>query len=128
MGHAGVVPASTAPTRSLPVTSVAAESCSSPLTRKNIAADDAEAVARVFKALADPTRIRILSIIASHADREACVCDLQEPLHLSQPTVSHHLRVLTDAGFLTRSQRGTWAYYALVPGSLDAAAALLSET
>jgi ArsR family transcriptional regulator len=85
-------------------------------------ADAAARMARTLKALADPTRLRILSIVAAHADREACVCDLQEPLELAQPTVSHHLKVLMEAGFLTRSQRGTWAYYALVPGSLDAVA------
>ncbi len=114
------------PLTSVPTTSVAAAACCSPLARESISAEDAETVSRLFKALGDPTRVRILSIIASHADREACVCDLQEPLGLSQPTVSHHLRVLTDAGFLTRSQRGTWAYYALVPGALESTAGLLA--
>lgn len=109
----------------LPLTDVSAAACCSPLATETIAASDAEAVARTFKALGDPTRVRILSIVASHADHEACVCDLQEPLGLSQPTVSHHLKILMDAGFLTRSKRGTWAYYALVPGSLDAVAGLL---
>lgn len=65
-------------------------------------------------------------MVAAHPDGEARVCDLTEPLGLAQPTVSHHLRVLTDAGFFTRSKRGTWAYYMLVPGSLDALAHLLS--
>jgi len=110
----------------LPVTDVTTVACCSPLAKQPIAVTDAEAVARTFKALSDPARVRILSIVASHADREACVCDLQEPLGLSQPTVSHHLKVLTDAGFLTRSKRGTWAYYALVPGALDAAAGVLA--
>jgi ArsR family transcriptional regulator len=109
----------------LPLTDVSAAACCSPLAKDTISADDADAVARTFKALSDPARVRILSIVASHADQEACVCDLQEPLGLSQPTVSHHLRVLTDAGFLTRSKRGTWAYYALVPESLDAVAGVL---
>lgn len=109
----------------LPVTDVSAAACCSPLTKEAIAPADAEAVARAFKALGDPTRVRILSIVASHANREACVCDLQEPLGLSQPTVSHHLKILTDAGFLTRSKRGTWAYYALVPGALDGVAGVL---
>ena len=89
--------------------------------------DDAEAVARTFKALSDPTRVRILSMVAAHADQEACVCDLQEPLGLSQPTVSHHLKILVDAGFLSRSKRGTWAYYRIVPGSLDAASSFLTS-
>ena len=110
----------------LPVTDVSAVVRCSPPPTQPITASDAETVARTFKALADPARVRILSIVASHTDQEACVCELQEPLGLSQPTVSHHLKVLTDAGFLTRSKRGTWAYYALVPGALDAAAGVLA--
>lgn len=111
----------------LPITDVSSVACCSPLSKETISATDAEAVARTFKALADPARVRILSIVASHADQEACVCDLQEPLDLSQPTVSHHLKILMDAGFLTRSKRGTWAYYALVPGSLDSVAGVLTS-
>ena len=110
----------------LRVTDVSAAACCSPLSKEAINAMDAETVARTFKALGDPTRVRILSIVASHADQEACVCDLQEPLGLSQPTVSHHLKILMDAGFLTRSKRATWAYYALVPGSLDSVAGVLA--
>lgn len=109
----------------LRVTDVSAAACCSPLSKETITAKNAETVARTFKALGDPTRVRILSIVASHADQEACVCDLQEPLELSQPTVSHHLKILMDAGFLTRSKRGTWAYYSLVPGSLDSVGGLL---
>jgi ArsR family transcriptional regulator len=109
----------------LPLTDVSATACCTPLAKQTITAADAESVARTFKALGDPARVRILSIVASHVDQEACVCDLQEPLGLSQPTVSHHLKVLMDAGFLSRSKRGTWAYYALVPGSLDGAASVL---
>ena len=71
-----------------------------------------------------PTRLRLLSLVAAHADGEACVCDLNAPLDLSQPTVSHHLKILVDAGLLTRTKRGTWSYYALVPGAL----AMLAET
>ena len=78
-----------------------------------------------LKALADPVRLRLVSIVAASEGQEACVCDLIEPVGLSQPTVSHHLKVLTEAGFLSRSKRGTWAYYRLVPGSLDAVAAPL---
>lgn len=77
--------------------------------------------------MADPARLRLLSIVAAHQDAEACVCDLTEPIGLSQPTVSHHLKVLVDAGFLTRSKRGTWAYYRIVPGSLDAIASVLTS-
>lgn len=108
----------------LPLRDVAA--CCAPLTSAAISEQDAASVARSLKALADPARLRIVSIVAAHADQEACVCDLQEPLGLSQPTVSHHLKVLMDAGFLTRSKRGSWAYYRLVPGSLDSLAGLLT--
>ncbi|MCS0498564.1 ArsR/SmtB family transcription factor [Protaetiibacter mangrovi] len=111
-------------TELLPIRDVTA--CCAPLTREAISVEDADAVARSLKALADPARLRIVSIVAAHDDQEACVCDLQEPLGLSQPTVSHHLKVLVESGFLTRSKRGTWAYYRLVPGSLDAVASLLT--
>ncbi len=99
--------------------------CCTPLVREPLTAADAEQLAHTMKALADPTRLRLLSIVAASADAEACVCDLIEPVGLSQPTVSHHLKVLADAGFLTRSKRGTWAYYALVPGALDRISQLL---
>ena len=108
----------------LPLTDLAA--CCAPLTREAISEQNAESLTRSLKALADPARLRILSMVAAHADAEACVCDLTEPLGLSQPTVSHHLKVLMDAGYLTRSKRGTWAYYRLVPGSLDTVATLLA--
>jgi ArsR family transcriptional regulator len=86
---------------------------------------DADMLARALKALADPARLRLLSMVAAHDDDEACVCDLTESIGLSQPTVSHHLKVLTDAGFLTRSKRGTWAYYRLVPETLGQVSSLL---
>jgi len=79
---------------------------------------EAEEIARVFKALADPARLRLLSFIAACEDCEACVCDLTGPVGLSQPTVSHHLKVLADAGLVTRDKRGVWAYYSLVPGAV----------
>lgn len=99
--------------------------CCAPLTRETITAADAETFARRLKALADPVRLRLVSIVAASEGQEACVCDLIEPVGVSQPTVSHHLKILTEAGFLSRSKRGTWAYYRLVPGALDAAAAPL---
>lgn len=99
--------------------------CCAPLVREPISAADAEDLARTMKALADPARLRLLSIVAASEGAEACVCDLIEPIGLAQPTVSHHLRVLTDAGFLSRSKRGTWAYYALVPGALERVADVL---
>lgn len=83
---------------------------------------DALDSARVLKALADPNRLRLLSIVKAGDGGEACVCDLTGLLGLGQPTVSHHLKILVDAGFLTRQKRGTWAYYSLIPGALEAAA------
>ncbi len=80
-----------------------------------------------FKALADPARLRLISLVAAHADAEACVCELTDPVGLSQQTVSHHLKILVDAGILTREQRGKWANYRLVPGALDALAALIAS-
>lgn len=100
--------------------------CCAPLTREAISEQNAESLTRSLKAIADPARLRILSMVAAHDDAEACVCDLTDPLGLSQPTVSHHLKVLMDAGFLTRTKRGTWAYYRIVPGSLDTVSGLLA--
>jgi len=76
------------------------------------------ALARSFKALSDPSRLRLLSLVAAHDGGEATVVDLTEPLGLSQPTVSHHLKILVEAGLLTREKRSVWSYYALVPGAL----------
>jgi ArsR family transcriptional regulator len=105
---------------------IPAGSCCTPVTKDVLSAEDAERMAIAFKALGDPTRLRLLSIVAASDGDEACVCDLTEPVGLSQPTVSHHLKILMDAGYLTRSKRGTWAYYKLVPGSLDRVSALLA--
>ncbi len=107
----------------LPVTEAAA--CCAPLTRETMDADQATALAHGLKALADPTRLRLISIVAASEGQEACVCDLTDPVGLSQPTVSHHLKILVDAGFLIRTKRGTWSYYSLVPGALDAVSKLL---
>lgn len=86
-----------------------------------ISAADAERTARVFRALGDPKRVRLLSLIAAATDGEACICDLTEPMGLSQPTVSHHMKQLVEAGLATRDQRGRWAYYRVVTDVLDAA-------
>ena len=107
----------------LPLVDVA---CCPPVVREPLSPDDAIALAHTLKALADPARLRLLSLIAAHAGGEACVCDLTEPLGLSQPTVSHHLKVLTDAGLLTRDKRGVWAYFTVVPSALDSLSAALS--
>lgn len=101
------------------------ELCCAPLTSETIDADQADVLARTFKALSDPTRVRLVSMIAAAEGHEACVCDLTDPIGLSQPTVSHHLKILMEAGLLTRSKRGTWVYYSLVPGALDRLSKLL---
>jgi ArsR family transcriptional regulator len=103
-----------------------ASQCCGPLLREPISAGQAADLARLLKALADPTRLRLVSMVAAHEGGEACVCDLTGPLGLTQPTISHHLKVLVDAGIFTRDKRGVWAYYALVPGAMDALAAVLS--
>lgn len=94
------------------------ELCCTPVARGALDADEAQALARMFKALGDPTRVRLLSLIAAHPEREACICDLIEPVGLSQPTVSHHMRQLVDAGLVVREQRGRWAFYRLVDSTL----------
>lgn len=103
------------------------DACCTNTAGESMSAEDAAAAAMLFKALGDPTRVRLMSIVAASADQEACVCDLTEPVGLSQPTVSHHLKILMDAGFLTRSKRGTWAYYRLVPGALARLSGTLEE-
>jgi ArsR family transcriptional regulator len=112
----------------LDLTDVSAAACCTPLVREPLTAAEADQLATTMKALADPARLRLLSIVAASAGAEACVCDLIEPVGLSQPTVSHHLKVLTNAGFLTRSKRGTWAYFTLVPGALDRISQLLAAS
>lgn len=102
-------------------------SCCSPITGGALSAEAAERLAGALKALADPARLRLVSLIAAHSGAEACVCQLTGPLGLSQPTVSHHLKVLTGTGLLERQQRGKWAYYRLVPGALDALAGILAR-
>jgi len=102
------------------------DTCATSLIATPIAADEAADLAHTFKAVADPARLRLLSIIASHEGGEACACDLTEPLGLSQPTVSHHLKMLVGAGLLEREQRGVWAFYTVVPERLNALAGVLS--
>jgi ArsR family transcriptional regulator len=97
-----------------------------PLLREPITAAQAAHLARTLKALADPVRLRIVSMVAAHDGGEACVCELTEPLGLTQPTISHHLKVLVEAGLLTRDKRGVWAYYAIVPAALQALSGVLS--
>ena len=109
----------------LPLTDACA--CSPPLVRTPMDPERAATLALQFKALADPARLRLLSMIAAHESGEACVCDLTEPLGLSQPTVSHHLKVLREAGMVVGDRRGTWVHYRLVPGALDALRNVLGD-
>jgi len=98
-----------------PTTTAAA--CCAPLGAPSLSDDQAQATARLFKALADPNRVKIVNLLATSPE-PVCVCEFTEPLGLSQPTVSHHLKKLMDAGLLEREQRGTWAYYSLRPDAL----------
>jgi ArsR family transcriptional regulator, arsenate/arsenite/antimonite-responsive transcriptional repressor len=95
----------------LTLTPVETVACCSPLTKEPLDADAAGRISPLLKALADPVRLRLLSLVASHADGEACVCDLNDAFDLSQPTISHHLKVLHEVGLLDRSKRGVWVYY-----------------
>lgn len=98
--------------------------CCALLAEAELSSTEAEQAAALFKALADPVRLRLLSKIAASPDGEACVCDLLD-VGVSQPTVSHHLKRLREAGLLSSRRDGTWIHYRLVPGALDAAAAIL---
>jgi ArsR family transcriptional regulator, arsenate/arsenite/antimonite-responsive transcriptional repressor len=102
-----------------------ASSCP-PLLAGPLPAEEAQNLAGALKALADPARLRLLSLIQSQPGSEACVCHLTEPLGLSQPTVSHHLKVLLEAGLVEREQRGNWAYFRVLPSRLEALRGLLS--
>jgi ArsR family transcriptional regulator, arsenate/arsenite/antimonite-responsive transcriptional repressor len=100
-----------------------ASACCAPLGAAGLSDDQAEATAMVFKALADPHRVKILNLLATSPD-SVCVCEFTGPLKLSQPTVSHHLKKLLQAGLLEREQRGTWAYYSLDRDALSRLAAV----
>ena len=109
----------------LELTPVEAVACCSPVTREPLSAEAAERIAPLVKAIADPVRLRLLSLVASHADGEACVCDLNDAFDLSQPTISHHLKLLHEAGLLDREKRGVWVYYRVNAGALGDLAGLL---
>jgi ArsR family transcriptional regulator, arsenate/arsenite/antimonite-responsive transcriptional repressor len=94
------------------------EVCCAPLTAGALTEDEADELAGLLKVLADPARLRLLSMVAAAEAGEACACDLVEPVGRSQPTVSHHLSLLVDAGLLTREKRGRWAWYRVVPERL----------
>jgi ArsR family transcriptional regulator len=96
-----------------------------PLVHEPLSAEAAGELARKLKALSDPGRLRLLSVVASHAGGEACVCDLSVGIELSQPTISHHLKVLKTAGLLASERRGSWVYYRVVPEALQQLSQLL---
>ena len=100
-------------------------SCCTNVLRSEISDEDAARAAALFKALADPARVRLLSAVARSPGREACVCDLVDVIDRSQPTVSHHLKVLLEAGLLERERRGSWAFYRLRPGAIEAVGRVL---
>ena len=99
--------------------------CCSPLTSEPLTMQQAEQVAPLLKALADPVRLRLLSLVASHEGGEACICDLNAAFELSQPTISHHMKVLHEAGLVDRDKRGVWVYYQIRPQALASLAALI---
>ncbi|MEV7414907.1 metalloregulator ArsR/SmtB family transcription factor [Streptomyces sp. NPDC089919] len=99
--------------------------CCAPMVREPLGEEAAAELSRMFKALSDPIRLRLLSLIASHEGGEACVCDLTGPFDVSQPTISHHLKVLREAGLVGSERRGTWVYYWVLPEALAKLSALL---
>jgi ArsR family transcriptional regulator len=101
--------------------------CCAPLTGGILDSAAAERLASVFKALGDPARVKLVSLIAASEGGEACICDLIEPLGLSQPTVSHHMKMLVDSGLVSRDQRGKWAYYRVNSDALDRIATAVSS-
>jgi ArsR family transcriptional regulator, arsenate/arsenite/antimonite-responsive transcriptional repressor len=105
---------------------VIVEPCCTPLVREPIGERAAAGLAQVFKALGDPVRLRLVSLIGAHQGGEVCVCELATAFDLTQPTISHHLKVLREAGIVDCERRGTWVYYRLVPVALGRMAALLS--
>ena len=118
---------SKSPPRLIELTPTEAVECCSPLTREPLTSAQAEQVAPLLKALADPVRLRLMSLIASHEGGEACVCDLVDAFDLSQPTISHHLKVLHESGLISRDKRGVWVYYRARTDSLAGLAALIGS-
>lgn len=111
--------------KTLPIVDSEAAACCEPLAEHSISTADAIALAPAFKALGDPVRLQLLSQIASAPTGEACVCDLTPGFELSGPTISHHLKVLREAGLIEGDRRGTWIYYRAVPDKLAALSQLL---
>ncbi|MBB6628770.1 helix-turn-helix transcriptional regulator [Nocardioides sp. KIGAM211] len=111
--------------KSLTLTPVETVACCSPLTSEPLTTEQAERIVPLVKAIADPVRLRLLSLVAAHEGGEACVCDLNDAFELSQPTISHHLKVLHEAGLLEREKRGVWVYYRVATAALRDLGALL---
>jgi ArsR family transcriptional regulator, arsenate/arsenite/antimonite-responsive transcriptional repressor len=109
-----------------PLTPVGMDDCRVPLVNEPLNADQAERLAPSFKALGDPIRLRLLSLIASHEGGEACVCDLTDAFDVSAPTISHHLKVLREIGLVSSERRGTWVYYRAEQPALDLLSTVLS--
>ncbi|MCX4561590.1 ArsR/SmtB family transcription factor [Streptomyces phaeochromogenes] len=109
------------------VAALPAQPCCPALTERELTVEEAELTAAMFKALGDPVRLRLFSKVASHPDNEACVCDIAD-VGVSQPTVSHHLKKLKEAGLLASERRGTWVYYRVEPSVLAAMGHLLTPT
>lgn len=114
--------------QTLPIADVSAGECCSPLVREPLTVDRSVDLARMFKALGDPVRLRLLSLVASHDGGEACVCDISPHFDLSQPTISHHLKVLRECGLLDCERRGTWVYYWVIPTALEELSTVLGTT
>jgi ArsR family transcriptional regulator len=109
------------------LTPVQTVACCSPLSRNPLSDEQAERIAPLLKALADPVRLRLLSLVASHDGGEACVCTLNDAFDLTQPTISHHLKVLHEAGLLDRDKRGVWVYYRARTEALTALSQLIAD-
>lgn len=114
--------------QSRPLLDVTVDACGSPLMREPLTAGRAGDLSPMFKALGDPVRLRLLSLIASHAGGEACVCDISDSFDLSQPTISHHLKVLREAGLIDSERRGTWVYYRVIPTALQQLSSVLNAS
>ena len=122
--YAGPMSTDTSSTSGTATSTAAAPACCGITAELALSREEAERTASLLKAVADPTRLQLLALIRDSEGAEACVCDLTTPIGLSQPTISHHLKVLTEAGLLRREKRGTWAWFALVPERLDDLAAI----
>lgn len=113
--------------KQLPVIGVTS-ACCAPMVAEPLTETAAADVARGFKALGDPVRLRLLSLIAARAGGEVCVCDLTDAFEVTGPTISHHLKVLREAGLIGCERRGTWVYYRIIPGALGALSRLLDAS